>query len=124
MFSSRFAYTLNKDSGIVKGLDGAIQRLIVNGNTFDDLMGQAKNSRGVTRYSGPPCDDPDDVEVVGGVTKLKRGKEKKCQNGGQCFPFFRSYVCKCPPDFMGKRCEKSKMQQKLVQITDKPVLRI
>ena len=95
----------------MKGLDGAIQRLIVNGNTFDDLMGQAKNSRGVTRYVGAPCDDPEDVDVPGGVAKLKSGrggKEKKCQNGGQCFPFFRSYVCKCPPDFMGKRCEKSK----------------
>ena len=96
----------------MKGLDGAIQRLIVNGNTFEDLMGQAKNSRGVTRYVGPPCDDPDNVEVLGGVaaTKSVRVKsEKKCQNGGQCFPFFRSYVCKCPPEFMGKRCEKSKL---------------
>ncbi len=106
--SFRFAYTLNKDSGIVKGLDGAIQRLIVNGNTFDDLMGQAKNSRGVSRYVGAPCDDPDDAEVPGGVAKSKSGRGGKCQNGGQCFPFFRSYVCKCPPDFMGKRCEKSK----------------
>ena len=78
------------------GLDGAIQRLIVNGDVMDDLVILAKDSRGIKRYVGPPCnDDVDDPSP-------------KCQNGGICRPYFRSYVCKCPSNFMGKNCEKGK----------------
>lgn len=91
----RFAYTLNEDSGIVTGLDGALQRLIVNGNALEDLTELAKDSRGVTRYLGPPCEDPKDPY-----------RKPKCLNGGLCTPFFRSYVCKCPTEYMGQRCEK------------------
>ena len=52
----RFAYSLNKASGVVTGLDGALQRLIVNGNAIEDLVEVAKDSRGISRYVGAPCD--------------------------------------------------------------------
>ena len=86
---------MNKDAGVVTGLDGALQRLIVNGNAIEDLIDVAKNSRGTTKYVGPPCD-------------VINKSQPKCMNGGICTPFFRSYVCKCTPDFIGPKCEKSK----------------
>ena len=89
----RYAYSLNRDSGITTGLNGAIQRLIVNGDVMDDLVVLAKDSRGITRYVGPPCNTVDD-------------SDPKCQNGGICRPYFRSYICKCAPNFMGRHCEK------------------
>ena len=92
-FLFRYAYTLNKDAGVVTGFDGALQRLIVNGNAIEDLMEVAKDSRGITKYVGPPCDTND--------------PQPKCMNGGTCTPFLRSYVCKCTPDFIGPKCEKS-----------------
>ena len=84
---------MNRDSGITTGLNGAIQRLIVNGDVMDDLVILAKDSRGITRYLGPPCNEVDD-------------SNPKCQNGGICRPYFRSYICKCPPNYMGSLCEK------------------
>ena len=89
----RFAYSLNRDSGITTGLSGAIQRIIVNGDVIDDLVVRAKDSRGIKRYLGPPCYDFDDPTP-------------KCQNGGICRPYFRSYTCKCQVDYMGRYCEK------------------
>ena len=102
----RFAYTLNKDSGVVTGLEGALQRLIVNGNAIEDLVEVALDSRGISRYVGLPCDS----EYSGGKNELQAGSRKvaKCKNGGICTPFFRSYVCKCKADFIGPKCEKSK----------------
>ena len=98
----RFAYTLNKDSGVVTGLEGALQRLIVNGNAVEDLVEVALDSRGISRYVGLPCDHFQSENAVGKVGNAK------CKNGGICTPFFRSYVCKCKADFIGPKCEKSK----------------
>lgn len=92
----RYAYSLNKDAGVVTGLEGALQRLIVNGNAIEDLVEVAKDSRGISRYVGAPCEEKD------------LGPPHKCMNGGICTPFFRSYVCKCKADFIGPKCEKSK----------------
>ena len=97
----RYAYTLNKDSGVVTGLDGALQRLIVNGNAVEDLVEVSEDSRGISRFVGLPCDSDLNSE------KQSR-KVAKCKNGGICTPFFRSYVCKCKADFIGPKCEKSK----------------
>ena len=96
----RFAYTLNKDSGVVTGLEGALQRLIVNGNAVEDLVEVALDSRGISRYVGLPCDSD--------YSENQHSKVAKCKNGGICTPFFRSYVCKCKADFIGPKCEKSK----------------
>ena len=77
-------------------MDGALQRIIINGNAIEDLIEVSKNSRGITKYVGPPCDDD------------KSQQNAKCMNGGVCTPFFRSYVCKCTKDYIGPKCEKSK----------------
>ena len=104
----RFAYSLNEDSGIVIGLDGAIQRLIVNGNAIEDLVDVAKDSRGISKYIGNPCDD----RPLGKNRKhhAKKPSKPKCLNGGICTPFFRSFACKCGPDYIGQRCENRKSQ--------------
>lgn len=91
----RHAHTLNRDSGITAGLFGAIQRLVVNGNSVEDLVGAALDSRGIQRYFGPPCDDPS-----------YPGKPPVCQNGGVCHPNFRSFTCKCPRAFIGSSCQQ------------------
>ena len=107
-FFFRFGYSLNKDSGVVTGLDGALQRLIVNGNAIEDLVEVAKDSRGISRYVGAPCDhggiDDNSVDSISD----RAGKVAKCKNRGICTPFFRSYVCKCKADFIGPKCENSK----------------
>jgi hypothetical protein len=94
----RFAYSLSRQSGISTGLDGSIQRLIINGNSVDHIMDDSRDSKDVSRFEGPPC------------------HESPCQNGGWCRPFFRSYVCKCTPDFMGQQCERGKLRQERQKI--------
>ena len=85
-FIFRYTNSINKASGITKGLNGAIQRVIVNGNAFADLVGSAKNIRGISRYEGPPCDDTNELEGRG-TTGWRQ--VQKCFNGGQCIPYFR-----------------------------------
>ncbi len=82
----RYPNSINKASGITKGLNGAIQRVIVNGNAFNDLVGRAKSFRGVTMYEGPPCNDTNDLDGRGS-TGPRQGQ--KCFNGGQCTPYLR-----------------------------------
>eukprot|EP00094_Tigriopus_californicus_P000322 TCALIF_00311-PA protein Name:"Similar to Agrn Agrin (Mus musculus)" AED:0.20 eAED:0.20 QI:0/0.36/0.34/0.86/1/1/23/48/1678 len=84
----RFSYSLSRESGIFSGLDGAIQRLIVNGNLMENLMDHVKDSQNIGHYVGPPCE------------------QTPCQNGGVCRPFYRSYTCKCSGGFVGQNCEK------------------
>ena len=95
----RFAYSLNRDSGITMGLSGAIQRLIVNGDSYDDLVGLAKDSRGIKRYIGFPCEDPD-VKV----------QVPKCKNKGICRPELKDYKCQCQANFIGMHCEKGTLE--------------
>lgn len=89
---SRFSYSLSRESGIFSGLDGAIQRLIVNGNLMENLMDHVKDSQNIGHYVGPPCE------------------QTPCQNGGVCRPFYRSYTCKCSGGFVGQHCEKGKLK--------------
>ena len=62
-------HTVNRDSGVTAGLNGAIQRLVVNGEVWDNLVQRALRHRNVPEYRGPPC-----------------GSEWPCQNGGVCTP--------------------------------------
>ncbi|XP_067005728.2 agrin-like [Anabrus simplex] len=86
----------NRDAAIMTGLDGAIQRLIVNGHTLDNLgersapLGVSRAS-GISRYRGPPC--PVDREA------------NPCLNGGICQPLLGLYACKCPLKYAGEHCE-------------------
>ncbi|KAK3873150.1 hypothetical protein Pcinc_021789, partial [Petrolisthes cinctipes] len=82
-------YTLaHIDSGVTMGLNGAIQRLLVNSEVFDNLEERATGGRGVRRYRGPPC------------------QRNPCENGGVCQPFRNRFLCKCLATFTGKFCEK------------------
>ncbi|XP_067139289.1 agrin-like isoform X1 [Centruroides vittatus] len=80
---------LNKDSGIQKSFDGAIQRLIVNGEVWDDLPSKAIRSVAIRKYRGPPCE------------------KSLCHHGGVCIPQLNDYICKCPMKYTGKYCEKN-----------------
>jgi agrin, putative len=68
----------HKESGISRGLNGAIQRIIVNGEVWDDLVSQALKQHNVGQYSGPPC-----------------GYQNPCPNGTLCIPHFQDFECKC-----------------------------
>jgi hypothetical protein len=46
-----------RDAEITRGLNGAVQHLIVNGHTWQNLAERAnsEHQRGISRYDGPPC---------------------------------------------------------------------
>nr|XP_042908819.1 agrin [Parasteatoda tepidariorum] len=80
---------VNPESSVKVGLDGAIQRINVNGDIWDRLMSRAVWSHRVHRYRGPPCDNT-----------------MQCLNDGVCVPSLNVPLCKCPLHFWGLRCEK------------------
>ncbi|XP_022236706.1 agrin-like [Limulus polyphemus] len=85
--------TVSRHSGIVTRLIGAIQRIMVNGELWDNLMEKAVDFRGVVPYLGPPC------------------LENVCKNGGVCVPHLNEFACRCPLTFIGLRCEQSKYKR-------------
>ncbi|GFQ63810.1 agrin [Trichonephila clavata] len=80
---------VNPGAGVRTGLDGAIQRITVNGDIWDRLMARAIWSHGVRRYRGPPCDEM-----------------SQCLNDGVCIPQLNVPLCRCPLYFWGSKCEK------------------
>jgi len=87
---------VNRDAGITRGLNGAIQRLIVNGQTWQNLAERAGSAhqRGISHYDGPPCP----------ISPANN----PCLNGGICQPMLAAYVCKCPVQYSGHHCESCK----------------
>ncbi|KAG8193212.1 hypothetical protein JTE90_005560 [Oedothorax gibbosus] len=81
--------TVNTASGVRVGLDGAVQRVTVNGDIWDRVMTRAVWSHKVRRYRGPPCDD-----------------QSLCLNDGVCIPQLNVPLCRCPLYFWGSKCEK------------------
>ncbi|KFM77888.1 Agrin, partial [Stegodyphus mimosarum] len=79
---------VHRDSGIEKGFDGAIQRIVMNGEPWEHLTSKAVRASGIRNYKGPPCTD--------GI----------CLHAGVCVPEFNSYKCHCNAKFIGERCEK------------------
>ncbi|XP_076328006.1 agrin-like isoform X3 [Tachypleus tridentatus] len=92
--------TVSRHSGIVTRLTGAIQRIMVNGELWDNLMEKAVESHGVVPYLGQPC------------------LEDVCKNGGVCVPHLNEFVCRCPLTFIGLRCQQSMAKED----KDRPVL--
>lgn len=78
-------------SSVKTGLNGAIQRLVINGDVWDDVFSKAASSHLISDYKGPPCTTP---------------TSSPCINEGICIPHLNDFVCKCPPRFTGKRCHK------------------
>ncbi|GAB6019276.1 hypothetical protein CHUAL_000876 [Chamberlinius hualienensis] len=87
----RSLQSLNSDAGVRTGLVGAIQRLVISGNVYDGIMDRATATHRISRYDGPPC---------------PKGHET-CLNGGICVALLNDFTCKCPAQFVGKRCDKS-----------------
>ncbi|XP_076472604.1 agrin-like [Babylonia areolata] len=79
-----------KESDITTGFNGAIQRVVINGQTVDNLMGAADKMSNITEYNGPPCNI------------------NPCMNGGVCVPLLNSAECRCPFHYIGQHCEKRK----------------
>lgn len=91
-------YTMaHPDSGVTIGLNGAIQRLLVNSEVYDNLDERATGGRGVRRYRGPPC------------------QLNPCENGGVCQPFRNRFLCKCHAAYTGKFCEKSIDEEQMMK---------
>ncbi|GFO16216.1 agrin [Plakobranchus ocellatus] len=86
-----------KRAEIKKGFTGAIQRLTINGRTVDGLMSNALTMRNISTYNGPPCN------------------VNPCMNGGVCVPMLNQAECRCPSNYMGKRCQKRFEQMDLNQ---------
>ncbi|XP_066966425.1 agrin-like [Macrobrachium rosenbergii] len=90
-------YMVNRDSGILVGLDGALQRLLVNGVVYDRLLEAATEQRGVSRYRGPPC------------------LPNPCFNAAICVPLLNDFFCKCSFMFVGRLCDQALMNIDLDQ---------
>ena len=41
---------MSRASGVTRGMDGAIQRVVVNGHAVEHIMERATDSAGVSRY--------------------------------------------------------------------------
>ncbi|GFY62708.1 hypothetical protein TNIN_474271, partial [Trichonephila inaurata madagascariensis] len=71
------------------GLDGAIQRIIVNDEIWDDILSFSTGQRNIEHFTGPPC-----------VPDI-------CKNNGRCIPILEDYRCQCVDGYSGKWCNKS-----------------
>ncbi|XP_025268706.1 agrin isoform X5 [Camponotus floridanus] len=75
-------------SGAWTGLVGAVQRLMVNGKTYQNLAVNI-TQHNTEIYDGLPCPS----------------NENPCHNGGVCLPLLNSYLCKCANGYNGLHCE-------------------
>ena len=67
-------------------LNGAIQRIIINGEVMANLWSVSLEKHGVRVYMGAPC------------------HRHTCDNGGLCVHHFRTAVCRCTPGYSGPKC--------------------
>lgn len=75
-------------AGAWTGLVGAVQRLMVNGKTYQNLAVNV-TQHNTEIYDGLPCPS----------------NENPCHNGGVCLPLLNSYLCKCATSYNGLHCE-------------------
>ncbi|XP_031777264.1 uncharacterized protein LOC100678116 isoform X3 [Nasonia vitripennis] len=75
-------------AGATTGLYGAVQRLMVNEKTYQNLAVNV-TQHNTKIYDGLPC--PSD--------------SNPCRNGGVCFPLLNSFFCKCRDGYDGINCE-------------------
>uniref|UniRef100_T1L3L3 Agrin n=1 Tax=Tetranychus urticae TaxID=32264 RepID=T1L3L3_TETUR len=78
------SHSTHREFNISKGFNGAIQRIVVNGHVWDDLLDRAIEIYNVAKYVGPPCESPNPCSSSNAV----------------CVPQFNHYTCKCnSPDY-------------------------
>uniref|UniRef100_A0A0P4Z267 Agrin n=1 Tax=Daphnia magna TaxID=35525 RepID=A0A0P4Z267_9CRUS len=106
----RPSLVLPRDVPKLDNLQGAVQRVIVNGEVFEKLMESEAEQQNVAVYRGPPCGHMLATHPSSSRTSAhpvnSRDSSSPCQNGGVCQPLLASFVCKCQTGFLGKRCEK------------------
>ncbi|XP_058793471.1 agrin-like isoform X2 [Phymastichus coffea] len=79
---------IHKLAGAMTGLTGAVQRLMVNDKTYQNLaINQTQHNTEI--YNGLPCPS----------------NSNPCNNGGVCFPLLNSFFCKCAAGYDGIHCE-------------------
>jgi coxsackievirus/adenovirus receptor len=84
-------FPMVKETPFLKtGLDGSIQRLIVNGEVWDDLIDRAVEVAGVIEYTGHPC-----------------YPSNPCRNHGSCLSILNDFQCKCSKRYSGRNCQKN-----------------
>lgn len=76
-------------------------------------MENGAEQQNVGVYRGPPCGHmpithPAALARSFTFQSADRQSPSPCQNGGVCQPLLATFICKCQPGFLGKRCEKRK----------------
>nr|XP_027794365.1 protocadherin Fat 2 [Marmota flaviventris] len=88
----------HSSSNVSQGFEGCLDAVVVNGEEVDPLAHGKKTaglleSQAVTQC----CLQSDDCS------------HNPCLNGGRCSQTHRAdYICKCPPPFSGKNCERGR----------------
>ena len=103
---------LPRDVPRLSNLQGAVQRVIVNGEVFDKLMENQSQLENVAVYRGPPCGHmpiTHQSRTGSHSSTTHREGSTPCQNGGICQPLLANFICKCQSGFLGKRCEKREL---------------
>lgn len=96
-FCNRHWREVHRLAGAWTGLSGGVQRLMVNGKTYQNLAVNF-TQHNTEIYDGLPCPS----------------NENPCHNGGVCLPLLNSYLCKCASSYNGLHCEFCKFIQFLV----------
>ncbi|KAK1128127.1 hypothetical protein K0M31_003612 [Melipona bicolor] len=91
-------------AGAWTGLVGAVQRLMVNGKTYQNLAVNV-TQHNTEIYDGLPCPS----------------NENPCHNGGVCLPLLNSYLCKCATGYNGLHCEFFMGYDVSTELSDRPV---
>ncbi|CAL7951552.1 unnamed protein product [Xylocopa violacea] len=91
-------------AGAWTGLVGAVQRLMVNGKTYQNLAVNV-TQHNTEIYDGLPCPS----------------NENPCHNGGVCLPLLNSYLCKCASGYNGLHCEFFMGYDVSTEFTERPV---
>ncbi|XP_011499632.1 PREDICTED: agrin-like [Ceratosolen solmsi marchali] len=85
-------HEMHRLAGATSGLFGAIQRLMVNEKTYQNLaLNFSIPQHNTDIYDGLPCPI----------------NSNPCRNGGVCFPLLNSFFCKCADGYDGIKCEFS-----------------
>ncbi|XP_043517469.1 agrin-like isoform X1 [Frieseomelitta varia] len=91
-------------AGAWTGLVGAVQRLMVNGKTYQNLAVNV-TQHNTEIYDGLPCPS----------------NENPCHNGGVCLPLLNSYLCKCATGYNGLHCEFFMGYDVSTELSERPV---
>lgn len=93
---------VHKLAGATTGLHGAVQRLMVNEKTYQNLAVNV-TQHNTKIYDGLPCPS----------------NSNPCRNGGVCFPLLNSFFCKCRDGYDGINCEFCKSSEFRIRVFER-----